>query len=246
LVVAFYSCTDQKDEPKEVPSISKEVYHPPSDTFNVRDLLRGPSLQLDIPLDTIEIPQNKKHKGMTIVYPKLSKEDFPEVYKSIEELIKISKKEFYEMVKDDKVVYHSESGLYEGWSMGMGPVSLYQTDKVISFSIEDGRAYTGMPSGFEYNMINYDLERKKKITFKDYFILNTAADSAYMERLIARAMNREQDFNLKKFIEFHEGINFSFDDDYVYFYRDKYDALGFGITSIKKKYILDHINPGYR
>ena len=78
----------------------------------------------------------------------------------------------------------------------------------------------------------------------DYFILNNAADTAYLENIIGRAMNR--DFNIRKRVEFLGTINFSFDDMYVYFYLDKYDVLGFGTFSVKKRYILDHINSNYR
>ena len=92
-------------------SVLKEFYDTPSDTFNVRDLMREPSLQFDILLDTIEIPQSKKHKGMTIVYPKLSKDDFPDVHRSIDELIKISKKEFYEIVVADSSLFLAYNNL---------------------------------------------------------------------------------------------------------------------------------------
>jgi hypothetical protein len=224
--------------------VLKEYLTPVRDTFNTRDLAREPSLQADIALDTIDIPMNKKHKGITMIYPKVSKEEFPDVYRSIDQLIKTTKKEFSELVKDEPVRYFKDYDRYEGWSMGMGPVSLYQTEKVISYAVEDGRGYTGMPSGFEYNIINYDLEKKKEIELGDYFILNTPADTAYLEGIIGRAMNRE--FSIKQRTEYLGQINFSFDDFYVYFYFDKYDILGFGISSIKKKYIIDHINPAYR
>jgi hypothetical protein len=119
-----------------------------------------------------------------MIYPKVSKEEFPDVYRSIDQLIKTTKKEFSELVKDEPVRYFKDYDRYEGWSMGMGPVSLYQTEKVISYAVEDGRGYTGMPSGFEYNIINYDLEKKKEIELGDYFILNTPADTAYLEGII--------------------------------------------------------------
>jgi hypothetical protein len=229
---------------KETPLILKEYLTPLLDSFNTRNLDFEPSLQYDIVLDTIEISANKKHTGIRMIFPKLSEEEYPEVHKRIDKLIKDKKQEFFEVIADEKVEYDSSLQLYQGWGMGIAPISLYQTEKIISFGIESGYGYTGMPSGFEYTVINYDLENKRPIALNDFFVLNTAADTAYLDGLIGRAMNRE--FSIKKRTEFLGQVNFSFDDIYVYFYLDKYDVLGFGISSIKKKYILDHINPAYR
>jgi hypothetical protein len=240
----IYSCAPKQNTNKEIPLVLKEYLTPLLDSFNTRNLYLESSLQFDISLDTINIDGNKRHTGINIIFPNLAKEEYPEVYKQVAKLIKEEKQEFYETVADEKVEFDSGFQLYRGWGMWIEPKSLYKTEKVISFGIESGYGYTGMPSGFEYHAINYDLENKKQIAFNDYFLLTTKADTTYLEGIISRAMNR--DFNIKSRTDFLGQINFSFDDLYVYFYLDKYDVLGWGITSIKRKYILDHINPAYR
>jgi len=243
-LITIYSCANKKSTEKEEPSVLKEYLSAVSDSFNARDLMYEPSLQFDILLDTINIPASKKHIGIRIIYPKISEKDCPIVCKLIDKLIRNRKKEFYEQIADENVEYDSSWKMNRGWGMWVEPRSLYQTEKVISFGIETSNGFSGMSSGFNFDVINYDFEKKMQIRLKDYFILNSHADTAYLEQIIGRTMNR--DFNLKERADFLGQINFSFDDLYVYFYCDKYDILGWGITSLKRKYILDHINPEYR
>ena len=236
-----------KNKNKTTPDlvIKKDSLQIKPDTFNTQDLDRYPSLQSDIPLDTINIPANKKHKVFTIAYPKISSKDYPLVNMEINKLIKSKEKIFYDMVKDDKVEYDSLMEDYVGWGMMIRPKSLYQNKKKISFSIETIEGYTGASAGVEYNVLNFNIDKKKQISLKDYFLLNTLSDTIYLEKIIGRAINRE--FSIKKYVgDGEEHINFSFDDAYIYLYFDKYDPLTWGISSIKKKYILDHINPEYR
>jgi len=240
----IYSCSNKKDSEKGSTIKLKDSLQAVSDTFNTQDLDLYPSLQSDITLDTINIPANKRHMEGKIVFPKLSKRVYPEVYKKLNRLIENKEKDFYEMTKDDELEYDSVMESYAGWGMWIDPKSLYLKRNLLSFAIENGEYYPGTPAGFEYNVINYDLEKKKQITLKDYFALNTSSDTSYLEKLIGRMMNR--DFDIKSRTGFLGQINFSFDDQYIYFYIDKYDVLGFGIFSINKKYILDHINPVYR
>jgi|GEM_PF-4830691 len=225
--------------------VIKDSLQVKSDSFNTQDLEYHPSLQKDILLDTINIPSNKKHLEGTIIFPKLSEKNYPEIYKQISTLIKDKKKDFEESDKDEKVVYDSLMEAYQGWSMWIEPKSLYWTKKIISFGIESGEGYSGMPSGFEYKTINFDLAKRRQVFLKDYFVLNSRSDTTYLEKIIGRAINR--DFSIKKYEGDWGGhINFSLDDSFVYFYFDKYDLLGWGIFSIKKKYILEHINSIYR
>jgi|KBSSwiStaDraftv2_1062776.scaffolds.fasta_scaffold265484_2 hypothetical protein len=244
IFIIFYSCAEKENGNARKSSIPKEYLIPLLDSFNTRNLNMEPSLQYGISLDTINIPENKKHTGIRITYPRLSKKNHPEVYDQIARLIKNEKNDFYKLIAEEKVQYDSNFQVNEGYYMWIAPVSLYQTENLVSFSIESGHSFTGGTSYFEYHVINYDLVKKKPIILKDYFILNTAADTILFDGLISRALNR--DFSIKRRTEFSGQINFSFDDLYIYFYLDRYDVLGFGISSIKKKYILEHINPEYR
>jgi hypothetical protein len=213
------------------------------DSFNTRNLDIEPSLQYDISLDTIEINGDSKHPRIHAVVPKLSNDYYPSFQKEIDKLISEKKFDFFETIRDNKE-YQDASWQDRSWDIVIHPVSLYQTNKLISFSIETIRDYSGMSAAFEYDVINYDLENKKSIALDDYFILNNRSDITYMEKIIGRTLN--MNVSMRDYIEIGGKLNFSFDDFYVYFYFDKYDILGWGARSVKKKYIIDHINPAYR
>jgi hypothetical protein len=240
-LLIVYSCTENAD--KEMSLIPNEYLTPLLDSFNTRNLDLEPSLQHDIILDTVEINGDLKHPRIHAVFPKLSKVDFPFVPKQIDKLIKDKRTDFYATISENDS--EDDSGWQNrNWDIWIQPTSLYQTERVISFSLETDREYLGMSTAFEFNVMNYDLENKKIITLKDFFVLNTSADSSFLEKIIGRAM--DTDFNIKIYTENGGRVNFSFDDLYVYFYFDKYDIVGWGTRSVKKKYILDHINPKYR
>ena len=246
LLIAFsitiYSCSNRKNTDKDLSSIPKEYLTPLLDSFNSRKLDDEPSLQYDIALDTFESKSDFKYPRIYAVLPKLAEADNPFVNKQIDKLMKDKRADFNKKIAELGIEKDS-SWRNRRWDIWIRPMSLYQTDKAISFSLQTNREYLGMSTSFEYDVINYDLENKKSILLKDYFILNTPVDISFLEKIISRAA--EIDFSIKHTAEMGEHINFSFDDNYVYFYFDKY-GLAWGTRSVKKKYILDHINPVYR
>jgi hypothetical protein len=242
LILILSCCNTKKKDKTPAEQVTKE-YKIMSDTFNLRNLYKDTTvLQKDIQLDTIEIPQNKKHLDISIIYPKLSPKELPDIYKRVNQLIETRKSEFYELVKDEEVEYDTSLSYPLGWDMWIRPVLLYKNAKVISFAIETGSGYSGMPSGFDYRVINFDLERKKEIAIGDYFKLITIADSTYLGNIIKQAIG-QMNIDAEKYLG---EIIFAFDDHSVYFFFDKYHPWGWGIFSVEKKYIIDHINPFYR
>ena len=244
LLLCLYSCREKENKITPLASQSVDSLRGRSDSFNTKQIEIYPSLQKDIPLDTIEISQTKRHTGIRIEIPVLSQKVDPEVFKQIKELVDSKREEFAEMTKKEVVEYDSAFQYYRGWDMWIEPKSLYRTEKVISFAIESGSGFTGMPSGFEYNTFNFDREKKSNISLGDYFVLRTRADSSFLEKIIQRSFSTG--FKLSPYLKAGNRINFSFDDSCVYFYFDKYDVAGWGISSVMKKYILDHISPFYR
>ena len=243
LILSIYSCSDETSTIQNGNQILNDSLKVKSDSFNVKDLMAKPSLQSDIPLDTIDISRNKRHAGITIVIPKLSKDDSPEVFKQLKDIIEDKKKEFYRMTKNDVVEYDSSLQDFSGCSMWIEPKSLYRADKVISFVIEIDQGCGG-PIGFNYSVINFDNNKKKQISLGDYFMLKTPSDTIFLEKIIGRAINKE--FSISNYLSLNKNMNFSFDESNVYFCFDRYDIYSWGISSVKKKYILDHINPAYR
>lgn len=242
--ILFFSCSNRDADQRNKPEPFKQASEKNTDTFNLRDLYTDSfALQKGISLKTIELVPNKKHLGISIEYPKLSTGEFPEVTKWVTQLISWKRKDFENLIQDEKVFTDTSfSQLPQGWGMWIRPVLLYKKNNTISFSLESGSGFTGMPSGFEFNTYNYDIPNKKEIKLEDYFLLNSKADSAFLEKIIQRCHNNS--FSLKQ--NYGQLLHFAFDDHSVYFFFDKYDVLGWGISSVEKKYITDHIHPAYR
>jgi hypothetical protein len=238
--LSFYSCRNEKsgsasqDEKKKNYPVLKQV------TFNLRD----PAIQKNILLDTISIEAKDGHANLYIVFPILPVKEYPGISKWVDRLVLNKKREFSEEVKTDPEIYDTTSGITDGWDMYIRPRLLYKTDSLLSFSIEDGGGARGMPAGFKYQVINFDFKREKEITLKDYFTFKTHADSLFLENLITRVIGHE--FLLRNYLGANGKIDFAFDNNAVYFLFDKYDSMGWGILSVEKKYILNHINPVYR
>jgi hypothetical protein len=243
LLISLYSCSNEINKEQNETENLKDSLKIKSDSFNVPDLNLNPSLQSDIPLDTIDIIRNKRHTGITIVIPKLSASDNPEVFIQLKDIVKNKKNEFYEMTKYDIVKYDSGLQSYSGCSMWMEPKSLYRTEKVVSFMIEIDQACGG-PIGFKYRVINFDNKKKKQISLGDYFVLKSPSDTAFLEKIIGRAINRK--FSINDYLSLNKNMNFSFDGSQVYFCFDRYDLYSWGVSSVKKEYIIEHINPTYR
>lgn len=242
ILLTCYSCRN-KTADKEV--LSPKVNTPTpakADTFNLRDLDSDPALQPEILLDSIDIPESKKHLGISIIYPKLSPVEFPLINKWVKYLIKEKKNDFYEQIIDEKVVYDTGALSPQGYYMWMRPQLLYLTKKAVSFVIEHGSGFRANSPWFEYCVMNFDLERKREINLRDYFLLKTNADSSFLEKIISRAV--EVDFNIRNYKE--DELKFAFDSSSIYFLFEKYHPLAWGTFSVEKKYIIDHINPLYR
>ena len=165
---------------------------------NNRDTLLGrnidiyPSLQTGILIDTIDIKTNRRHTGINIIMPIISKKKYSWVYQRLDSIKKSTIKEFLDEVKDDSV--YEENGSKQGYSMWIKPKSLYKNDSTISFILLNGMDYSGMPSTYSFNTISFDSRLKRKIHFSDYFILDTPADSNSLSKIISSIVyNKDYD-----------------------------------------------------
>lgn len=244
LFLIINSCSNRRSTKEQASEKINSNILAKSDTFSFPDCYSYSSIQSNIFFDTINLQRNKRYIGIQIISPKFSKTVYSELCKRLKDLINKKKDDFIETTKDEVVNYNLEMQDYEGWSMWLEPECLYQTNKVISLSVRSGEGYTRMPSSLEHNTINFDLIKRKKIFLHDYFLLNSPSDTVYFDKLLSRAMKSE--FHIKTYIGLGGIINFSFDSSNVYFYFDKYDPFYWGIISINKKYILDHIHSEYR
>ena len=235
-----FSCSNAKDKEEISPSsISKEVAK--ADTFNLHDLEADPKLQENVLLDTINIPENKIHAGLSVIYPKLSPAKPSYAYKWVKGIVDETRRDFYKTIKEDEALRDTNETDFK-YSRWAAPRLLFRTNKVMSYILEEGGGYRVGSAWFAYHSFNFDLKKKTEITLGDYFILKTKADSSFLENIFQRCVNKE--FSLDRYKDFPQ--DFAFDSSAVHFLFDKYDLLGWGIYSVEKKYILDHINPAYR
>jgi hypothetical protein len=103
-----------------------------------------------------------------------------------------------------------------------------------------------MPSNFEFKAISYDIEKKKSISFSDYFRLDTPADSVFWAHIISRSVDDSLG-SLNRYLEWHGPVNFAFNKDVIYFFFDKHELFAGGqIGTVKKKYVMDYIREEYR
>jgi hypothetical protein len=248
ILISFlvYSCTNNNKTKQGETLIRKDSLQAKPDSFNYSELDLQPSIQHGIVLDTVTLDATKKYLGITIVLPKVSKKDFPEVYTLLKNLLRAKKREFIESLEDD-VAYDSALHLQQGYSMWMEPKSLYKNDKVISFAIENGEGYSGMPSSFEFNLINFDVQKKKEIKLEDYFLLKTSSDTIGFAEIVCKSLNWGKPEEVKRYLEFLGPVKFAFDEENVYFFFDRFELFAGGqVGSAKKKYIENYIRPEYR
>src|ERR1044071_640073 len=200
LAGVLISCwTDGKDDRKEKPISVKESPKITSDSFDIVDLRDIPSIQEGILLDTTEL-KSAKHIWATIIIPKVSRKDYPAVVKYIDSLEKSKRKEFYEDIKE--VGYDPSDSVREdeGWYNWLYPLEFYRSDRVINIVFEDGAGHSGMPSSFEFQAFNYDLIKKKRIAFGDYFKMQSTSDTLFWMDIISRSVSTDME-NKLKFLE---------------------------------------------
>ena len=243
----FYSCTNDNKISQRTAEVKKDSLLPKSDSFNFTDLYLNPSIQDGILLDTTTFGPTKKYLDITIVLPKLSKDDCPGVSRQLNALAKNSKKEFIKSIEEPVIFDTTISSLPQGYSMWIEPKSLYKTDKVLSFAVENGEGYSGMKSVFEFITINFDIKKKKKIMLEDYFILNTSSDTAWFADIVCKSLNWGEPDEVIKYLKFFGPVKFAFDEENIYFFFDRGELFADGqIGSVKKKYIANHIKYDYR
>lgn len=245
LVLLFCRCTNHH-RPVDIAATDRTVHR--VDTFGLVDLRIDPFRQQNIRLNTLEVQPDQHHLGITALVPVI--EDLPAVSRWVDSLVKDKVKGFKESVQDERVETDTILKMKTGWSMWISPLSFYRGDKMLSFSMESRHGYTGTPSWYEYHIINFDLEMKKRMRLEDYFILSTAADTAALANLVCRSVYCKEVRNAIQYLQnpgIYGVLKFAVDADFVYFFFDKGELFDGGhIGSVRKKFISDRLRPEYR
>ena len=240
LLTFIWSCGS--DNNKSIPIVGKDSFVKTIDSLQGRRIDLYPSLQEDIMLDTPHFKPSIHHMGIRVIMPVVSKNDHPWVWKQLDSIRRYSVSVFLEMVKEDTV--HIDSVFEWGSSMWIEPKSLYKSDSLISFILENG--HRSMTSSFMFNTINFDCRMNRRIEFGDYFLLDTPADSISLSSIISRAGYKKDSLEAKRYWDFYGPMDFGFDKENVYFCFEKFSVSGWGAFSIRKKFLIDHIWQRYR
>jgi hypothetical protein len=244
-VVAFLvflqicSCTS-KVKHRTAPETSKL---PRSDTFKLEY-----SSHLKVPqgvyLDTVNtVDQHSGGKEITIL-PRLKDRELSSIDRAlVSELTKRLLENAAIQIGSGKSVEVND------WTIVTEPVSMYKSDKLISYAFistyDDALA---MRPFRRYISVNYNLQAKKILHLNDYFNIVTQADTAMLSYMIYAAVG-EWDNPYWQFNEYDNLIDFAVDEEKLYFYFDQFSAGGnpCGLEgSAKKNYYLNLIRNEYR
>src|SRR5689334_4950959 len=186
LLLMAAACKNEKKDKKtaSVPVAKDSLVSEQSDDYFTVDTAYF--LQMDIQLETAEYSRKDFCAYLSISIPKKNK--FNGIfYQRIDKLVKGSKKDYRDEKADPGDCDDMHYRHY--W---IQPMHLYQSGRYISYVIRDGSGYSGMPSTHANHAMNFDLETKKEIQFKDYFVLKSHTDSFSLCKAISRAIHDEE------------------------------------------------------
>lgn len=126
------------------------------------------------------------------------------------------------------------------------PVSIYRDSKLVSYCFIISTDHAGAAHPLtKYYSFNYDLTKKRRIGFFEYFQVKSKQDTAFLKKVINEAINRENisvsklydiDFNIVP-----DGIEFNFDDYEIASY-----AEGIIKAKVQKKRVHQIVKNNYR
>lgn len=121
-------------------------------------------------------------------------------------------------------------------------VSIYQKDQLLSFVYQLSYAHQGAAhSMHEYNSFTYDLRTQQRLSFDDYFQLNTEEDSLQLLTLINEAIDLG-DMGAKSIYE----MDFHLQEHGISFYFDAYELGSYAMGMPKGQVSWEAISPYIR
>jgi hypothetical protein len=195
-----------------------------------------------IKLDSIKFADEKRKLEIFILIPVSG---FSKLDKALRNELESRKDDFIESV--DKRIKEDNGKMSEiGSDFYVDLVSAFKDKDIISycFTISSYHGGAAHPMTIYYSF-NYDLKREKKITFSDYFNVESRKDTIFLTDLMTRDINTENitvtnlkdmDFNIEK-----DTISFNFDDYEIASY-----AEGIIQARINKSILKKNIKSNYR
>jgi len=205
--------------------------------------------EYDIPIpegfsvDTIKESDKKTDYSKTLIYPRLSGTEFNRLNKVLGIEIKRKADLAYADTSDRPVDPANE---VFGVTEEIIPLKMYKNENLVSYGFLNMFSDTGAIRPFrKYFTINYDTRRSKFIFFSDYFTILSHSDSVFFKQLIFGVIGNPEE----PWYSLSNNINFSIDNENVYFYYDMFGYFGnpMGLVyRFKKKYLNKFIKDEYK
>jgi hypothetical protein len=239
IIVFAISCGPNKPEINQTKSDISGVSKTTNQENQAQEKLKLPE---GIKLDSIIFSDEKRKLEIFILIPVsgISKLD-----KALRIELENRKNNFIESV--DKRIEEDKGQMSEiGSDFDVNLVSAYKDKDIISYCFVISFYHGGAAHPMTiYYSFNYDLKREKKITFSDYFNVESTKDTIFLTDLMTKAINTENisvtnlndmDFNIEK-----DTISFNFDDYEIASY-----AEGIIQARINKSLLKKNIKSNYR
>jgi len=236
------SCKESDDSSAKTIPIENTLL-PTEDTFQRVDLFKSPMyIQTGSAVDSASFRAWGSKVSLYYRLPAISKKEFPAAAKWINQVFTERQNSYKELQKEPGDEVFDEF---------LGTKLFYKDNKILSIVLDEWITDGMHRSVWEHHSFNYDIVKAKEISIADYFTLQSASDTNYINNFLRRSIGIQSDkgFDIRKFEDMRDlNVSFAADGSNVYFFFDRYGLFGIGdrITIVPKKYISEHIKPEYR
>ncbi|MBS1510892.1 MAG: hypothetical protein JST86_08635 [Bacteroidetes bacterium] len=220
-----------------------------NDTFFVGDIEKmngGPLYKLPggFTVDTLDWAVIEPKIPGTIIIPRLIEKTDAEREKMLRKKMINMAGSFLKDYNDDLSGTETKTGVAGETEMSLN--NIFRDKILISYCFEMSYCDAALMRPLRcYNCINFDTRLNKFIRFGDFFNIYSNADSLYFKQLILSAVATVP---LTGQLELDNKLNFSMNEEYIFFYFDAYE-LGAPFNTmggVKRKYLNKFIKDAYQ
>lgn len=208
------------------------------------------SVEYDIPIlpgfsvDTIKYFDKQTDYTETLICPEIIGKQYQQINEVLKEEIKRKVLLSYMDTTDHEPVDTSKEVF--GVRNDNILLQMYKNKNVVSYGfLTEFNEPKQMRPFRKYFSINYDTAKKIFVYLSNYFKISSSSDSILLKSLIYGDVGNPE----TKWYNLNDQIDFSFNEENVYFYFDMFGETGTPmglIKQVKKKYLVKFINDEYK